>query len=486
MVTLNKKHIVVGGVAILCGVIIGLVIASKLNIFTTGHSTETRISQESVDLLTRINDAMAEVATAVKPAVVNISSVTTVRVRGMESPFFHDPFFREFFGDEFRSFNRPRNYKQQGMGSGVIVDSEGYILTNNHVVAGAEEIKVTLSDKRVFKGKVIGSDSKTDLAVVKINAEHLPVLALGDSTKLRVGETVIAVGNPFGLNQTVTSGIISAKGRADVGIAEYEDFIQTDTPINPGNSGGALVNVRGELIGINTAILSSSGGSQGVGLAIPTSMAKAVMAQLIKKGKVTRGWLGVSIQVLTPELAKQLKLQDTRGALIAEVINGGPAAKAGLRSGDTIVMFDNQEVGDPTALKNFVANTAPGKQVAVKFVRGGSSVSATVTIEEYPKEKKILSNAIDNQLRGVSVQDITPEIRNRLKLPSRFSGVVVAAIAEDSPASDVLAVGDIIMAIGRKEIANVRDYEATVAKIEAGQQIMLLIFRNGARYFVTL
>jgi len=486
MIMKRKNKVVLGGLLIAVGLIIGLAISSNLNLFNKGYTTETRISQEAVDLLTRINDATAEVAAAVKPSVVNISSTTTVHMRGMESPFMNDPFFRDFFGDQFRSFGRPRDYKQSGLGSGVIVDSRGYILTNNHVVAGAEEIKVMLSDKRIFKGKVIGYDSKTDLAVVKIDADHLPVLALGDSDKLKVGERVIAVGNPFGLNQTVTSGIISAKGRADVGIAEYEDFIQTDTPINPGNSGGALVNVRGELIGINTAILSSSGGSQGVGLAIPSNMAKAVMAQLIKQGKVTRGWLGVSIQGLTPELVKQLKLKNDKGALISDVLDGGSAAKAGLKSGDTIVMFDGREVSDISTLKNLVASMAPGRQVVVQYIRGGLQGSTRITIQEYPADMKKLSGAFDNQLKGVSVQNITPDVRKSLNLPARITGVVISDIDEDSPAYDLLAIGDIIMEVNRKKIANVSEYEAAIAQIKSGESVLLLIYRSGANLFVTL
>jgi serine protease Do len=483
---MRSKRIVLGSLFVLVGIIIGLAISSNLNIFNRGYSTELKISKESIDLLSRINDATAEVAAAAKPAVVNISSTSTVHVRGMEFPFQNDPFLRDFFGDQFRSFERPRDYKQSGTGSGVIVDSGGYILTNNHVISGAEEIKVTLSDKRVFKGKVIGSDSKTDLAVVKIDADHLPVLALGDSDKLKVGERVIAIGNPFGLNQTVTSGIISAKGRADVGIAEYEDFIQTDTPINPGNSGGALVNVRGELIGVNTAILSSSGGSQGIGLAIPSNMAKVVMAQLIKGGKVTRGWLGVSIQGLTPELVKQLGLPDTKGALVTEAIEGGPAAKAGLLSGDTIVMFDDKEASDPSTLKNLVANTPPGKQVVVKYVRAGKLGSAKVTIQELPEQMKKIQGTYDNQLKGVAVQNITPDVRRSLNLPPKVTGVVIADIDENSPAFDLLAIGDIIMEVNRKKITNVSEYETTAAKLKTGQNILLLIYRNGASLYVTL
>ncbi|MBN1548661.1 MAG: DegQ family serine endoprotease [Syntrophaceae bacterium] len=482
----RNRQIAWGSVLLIFGLIIGLAISANLNIFNTAFTTETKISKDAIDLLTRINDATAEVAAAVKPAVVNIASTTTVHTRGMEIPFMNDPFFRHFFGDQFRSFNRPRDYKQRGMGSGVIVDASGYILTNNHVVAGAEEIKVTLADKREFTGKVIGTDAKTDLAVVKIDSDHLPVLVLGDSDKLKVGDRVIAVGTPFGLNQTVTSGIISAKGRADVGIAEYEDFIQTDTPINPGNSGGALVNVRGELIGINTAILSASGGSQGVGFAIPSNMAKVVMAQLIKKGKVTRGWLGVSIQGISPELAKQMKLKDTKGALVTDLIEGGPADKAGLKSGDTIVIFNNKEIDDPSSLKNMVGNTEPGKEVVVQYIRNGNQGSVKVVIQAYPEDQKKVSGAFDNQLRGVSVQDITPNARRSLSLPAKVTGVVIVNIAEDRPAADVLAPGDVIMEINRKKIANVSEYEAVVTSLKAGQNMLLLIYRNGTGLFVTL
>jgi serine protease Do len=481
----RRKRIISGSLFVLIGIIIGLAISSDLNIFKNGFSTENRISQESIDLLTRINDATAEVAAAAKSSVVNISSTSTVHMRGMELPFQNDPFFRDFFGEHFRSFERPRDYKQSGMGSGVIVDSGGYILTNNHVITGAEEIKVTLSDKRVFKGKVVGSDSKTDLAVIKIDADHLPVLTLGNSDKLKVGERVLAIGNPFGLNQTVTSGIISAKGRADVGIAEYEDFIQTDTPINPGNSGGALVNVRGELIGISTAIFSSSGGSQGVGLAIPSNMAKVVMAQLIKGENVTRGWLGVTIQDLTPDLVKQLGLKEAKGALVTEVVEGGPAAKAGLQSGDTIVIFDDKEVGDPSTFKNLVANTPPGKQVTVKYIRAGKPGSVKVTIQKLPEQMKKFQDKLDNQLKGVSVQNITPDVRKTLSLPAKVTGVIIADIDESSPAYDFLAIGDIIMEVNKKKITNVSEYEALARNLKAGQSLLLLIYRNGANLYVT-
>ena len=339
---ITKRRITIAILFIIVGVIIGLTISSNLNFFSQGY-TEDKISKDAISLLTKINEATEEVANASKPAVVNITSTTTVHMRGFQSPFFDDPFFKDFFGNQFRSFEMPKDYKQSGVGSGVIVDSKGFILTNNHVIKDADEIKVKLSDKKVYKGKVVGTDPKTDLAVIEISATNLPVMKLGNSDELKVGDKVIAIGNPLGLNQTVTSGIISATGRADVGIADYEDFIQTDAPINPGNSGGALVNVKGELIGINTAIFSTSGGYQGIGFAIPSNMAKVVMESLIKHGKVIRGWLGVSIQPITPDLAKELGVKDEKGALIADIMEGGPADKAGLKRGDVIIELDGKD-----------------------------------------------------------------------------------------------------------------------------------------------
>ena len=305
-----------------------------LFLVTVSDAQGPKISEQSVDLLTRTGRAMAEVTAAVKPGIVNILTTRTVKVGSGQDPFLDDPFFKRFFGDQFgRQRQQPKEQKSSGLGSGVIVSPEGYIITNSHVVKDADEIKVTLTDKREFIGKVIGSDLKTEIAVVKIDAKGLPIVPWGNSEKLQVGEMVLAVGNPFGLNQTVTMGIVSALGRANVGIADYEDFIQTDAAINPGNSGGALVNVRGEVVGINTAIYSTSGGYQGIGFAIPSNMVKSIMESLIKKGKVVRGWLGVSIQKVTPELAKQFDLKDEVGALVGDVVEDGPAEKAGSAEG---------------------------------------------------------------------------------------------------------------------------------------------------------
>lgn len=470
---------------LMIGSIIALGIAADYYFVTKGYAADINISRESIDTLNKVNMAMAEITSAVKPAIVNISSTKAVTAQGIPSPFFNDPFFREFFGDQFRQ-QQPKQRNQSGLGSGVIVEKDGYILTNNHVVKDADEIKVRLSDKREFKGKIIGTDQKTDLAVIKIEADNLPVIKLGDSDNLKIGETVIAVGNPFGLNQTVTSGIVSAKGRADVGIADYEDFIQTDAAINPGNSGGALVNIRGEVIGINTAIFSTSGGYMGIGFAIPSNMAKMVMDSLLKKGKVVRGWLGVSIQPITPELAKQFGLKDEKGALVGDVVEDGPAEKAEIKSGDIILEYDGKTVNDPASLRNSVAITSPGKVVTIKIIRDGKPRTIKATISEQAGPIQQAADAPDNLLKGVQVQNLTPELKKKMALPARVAGVVVADIINNSPAEGTLMKGDIIMQVNRTNIGNAKEYETVVAGIKAGQGIMIHIYRNGSAVYVTL
>jgi len=483
---LRRKPFVVAGVFTLIGVIVGLGVSSHFNFQTKGYTGERGVSQEAIDILSKTNEAVSEVVAAVKPAVVNVSSRKTVKRGGVPAPFFNDPFFKRFFGDEFGSFGDQRGYKQSGLGSGVIVDRAGYILTNNHVIRGAEEIKVTLSDKREFKGRVIGADQKTDLAVIKIDTDDLPVIKLGDSDILKTGEMVLAVGNPFGLNQTVTSGMVSATGRANVGVADYEDFIQTDAPINPGNSGGALVNIRGELVGINTAIFSTTGGYQGIGFAIPSNMAKAVMESLIKKGKVVRGWLGVTIQQLTPELAKQFNLEDKAGVLVGDVVEGGPAEKAGIERGDVIVEFGGKEVTDATNLRNMVAGTAPNSEVDVKVLRNKKPKTVGVKISEMPSEEQILSKTFDNHLKGVNIQDVTPSLRKSLNIPGRIIGVVITDVDDESPAAGILMRSDVIMEINRNRIADVKEYEQTLSGIKPDESILLLIFRKGSSLYITL
>jgi len=336
-----------------------------------------------------LQSAFVAVADKVRPAVVNIGTVQLSRGRrpfGFDQPFPDDPFFRDFFRDFFGKGPRGE-FRQSSLGSGVIFDRRGYILTNFHVIKGADEITVRFSDKHEVRGRIVGSDPKTDLAVVRIQVEEkMAVAALGDSDRLRVGEWAIAIGNPFGLDQTVTVGVISATGRSDVGIATYENFIQTDASINPGNSGGPLVNLRGDVIGINTAIVASG---QGIGFAIPVNMAKRIIEQLIEKGRVARGWLGFSLQPLTAELAQSLGAKSGEGALVASVSSGGPAAKAGLQQGDLILTYDGSKVDDPQHLQRLIAESQIGKTVSLTYLRKGKSGQAQAKVEEMPAEDRV-------------------------------------------------------------------------------------------------
>jgi serine protease Do len=466
----------------LLAAVISIVIISAS--FTEAYAGDAKISPHSSDVLSKIGQATAEIVEAVRPAVVNISTMRIVRMQGGMNPFFDDPFFRRFFGDQSRV---PRERRTASLGSGVIVDPKGYIMTANHVIQGADEIKVTLSDKRELKGKIVGTDPMTDIGIIKIEADNLPTITWGDSDRLRVGETVLAIGTPYGLSQTVTMGIVSAVGRANVGIADYEDFIQTDAAINPGNSGGALVNVRGELIGINTAIFSTSGGYQGIGFAIPTSMAKSVMHSLISTGKVIRGWLGVTVQNLTPELAKQFDLLDEKGVLVGDVVEGGPAEQAGLRRGDIIIECAGRKIEEPNQLRNMIANTAPGQTVDMKIIRENRKHALKVTILDLPADMlKPSKGAYDNLLAGVSVEELTPELSGRLNLPKKLTGVIVSHVDEESPASMLLMKGDVIQEINRKKITGMSDYEQVVSLIKADTDILLLIFRGGSSLFITL
>ncbi|MCE5313079.1 MAG: DegQ family serine endoprotease [Nitrospiraceae bacterium] len=484
---MSKRNIILLAlIFVFAGLVFGLAISSNLGLQFRAFTQESGISSESSAVLSKTGQAMAEVAAFARPAVVNISSTRTIKIPGSQSPFFNDPFLRRFFGDEFGQSRMPREYKQSGLGSGVIVDSKGYILTNNHVVSGADEIQVKLSDKREFKGKVIGTDPHTDLAVIKIDSAKLPVLKIGNSALMKVGETVIAIGNPFGLNQTVTSGIVSATGRADVGIADYEDFIQTDAAINPGNSGGALVNVKGELIGINTAIFSASGGYEGIGFAIPSNMAKVVMENLITKGKVVRGWLGVSIQPVTPDLAKQFGFSENAGALVGDVFENGPADKAGIRRGDIIVKFDGKDVKAPADLRNSVAATSPGKTAKVEIIRDSKKMSLDVVISELSAEPQVRKQSPDQALKGWIVRELTPDIRKSLHIPKRITGVIVSDIEADSPAAGILMPRDIVMEVNRKRISSVKDFQAAISRARSGENLLLLVYRNGSAMYVSV
>jgi serine protease Do len=427
--------------------------------------------------------AIIAAAARAMPAVVNVSTEKTVQLQ--VSPFYNDPFFRRFFSGQGGGPATKR--RESGLGSGVIVSPDGYILTNNHVVAGMDKVKVLLGDQRTFKAKVIGADPKSDVALIKIEATNLPSLPLGDSDQIQVGQSVLAIGNPFGLNQTVTLGIISAKGRSRVGIAEYEDFIQTDAAINPGNSGGALVNLRGELIGINTAIASQSGGYQGVGFAVPSNMAKMVMNSLLKNGRVIRGWLGVSMQEITPDLAQSLGLKDARGALVADVAPGDPADKAGLKAGDVIVESNGKPVQGMMRFRNEIAETAPGASLALKVLRNGKSLDLTLVVGEL-KEKseagaKPESESEGESPLGISARDLTPDLAQRLNLDPDQRGVVITHVEPGSRADEAgLAEGDVIISVDHVPVENVEGLRRALKQNHSGP-ILFAVSRQGSNQF---
>jgi serine protease Do len=386
----------------------------------------------------------------------------------------------------------PRERREQSLGSGVIVTEDGYILTNNHVVDGADEIKVALADeKTVLNAKVVGKDPQTDIAVLKVENGKLPAITLGDSDKVEVGDLVLAIGNPFGVGQTVTAGIVSAKGRGGMGIVDYEDFIQTDASINPGNSGGALVDAEGRLVGINTAILSRSGGNQGVGFAVPINLARYVMDRLIVDGKVTRGYLGVLIQPVTDALAKEFKLKDAQGALVGEVTAKSPAAEAGLKEGDVIIEFNGKKVTDSRHLRLMVAQTAPGSKVTLKIVRDGKEQTLSAKLGELPTEGLArtggwnLPGRRGDALRGVDLGNPDARTRRQFELPLDVQGAVVLSVAPDSPAAGVLQPGDVIVEINRQRVTNA-DEAFEAAQKARGQRLLLRVWRDGGMRFVVI
>ncbi|HJV65326.1 MAG TPA: DegQ family serine endoprotease [Geomonas sp.] len=420
-----------------------------------------------------------KLAKKLKPTVVNISTSKTIAVQNHQHPYGMDP-FQEYFN---KFFDTPRHpYKQKSLGSGFIISDDGYIITNNHVVAGADEIKVKLTDGREFKGELKGRDEKLDLALVKINAKgQLPVAPLGDSDKLEVGEWVMAIGNPFGLAQTVTAGIVSAQGRV-IGSGPYDDFIQTDASINPGNSGGPLFNANGEVIGINTAILA---GGQGIGFAIPVNMAKAILTQLKETGKVTRGWLGVSVQMVTPELAKSFGLEAEKGALVAEVTKDSPAEKSGIKGGDIILEFDGHVIHEMSELPRLVASTPVGKKVKVVLLRDDKQQTVPVTIEEM-KDGSDEDVALTSDKLGVKVADLTPERAQQLRLKSD-RGVVITEVQPDSLADRAgLQEGDVIREINGMRINSVADYGKAITSVKKGEYLKVLLRRNNSSMFVAL
>ncbi len=433
--------------------------------------------------------AFSEIVRAVSPAVVNIS--TTKVVRSDTGPNSEEPFFDLF--SPFHEFGMPKKWKERSLGSGVIVSPDGYIVTNNHVVEKADEIKVTLLDNRTLKGSLVGADPKTDVAIIKIAANDLPTLAWGDSDRLQVGEFVLAIGSPYGLSHTVTMGIISAVGRANVGIADYEDFIQTDAAINPGNSGGPLVNIKGELIGINTAIFSRTGGYQGIGFAVPSNMVRLVMDQLIRNGKVTRGWIGVSIQELTPELAQEFGLTRSKGALVSDVVKDSPAGRAGIVRGDIILGLNGKEIRDVSSLRNMVAQSRAGSEIMLRLLRSGKEFTVKVTIAELPREvagvqpDRLPHDTEARVLTGLTVMDLSREIVRQLGFDKDEKGVVVVRVEPGSPADDAeIKKGDIIKEINKKEIYNLEGFNRIATNIRRNESVLLFVNRGGKKFYVIL
>lgn len=471
---------------------------------TASHASSSSPPNPSAAITTPTTPAsngFADVAKAVTPAVVNITTVMVEKVSdGRSIPDELREKMEEFFGGPGGPFgprgfrgpqgpSEPRGHRGGGQGSGVIVSADGYVLTNNHVIEGAREVTVTLPDKREFKGRIIGTDPKTDLAVVKIDGQNLPTVAWGDASKLQVGEYVLAVGNPFGLNSTVTLGIVSALGRGRMGITQYEDFIQTDAAINPGNSGGALVNTKGELVGINTAIFSQTGGYQGVGFAVPTSMSKPIYESLVKNGKVVRGYLGIGIQDLNQDLAKSFGIQETKGALVSDVKDESPADQGGLKEGDIITAYQGSAVEDAVVLQRLVTKTVVGTKVAVKVIRDGHEKDLMVTIGEQPETTRIAkaeTGETDYAFAGVAVQDLDRDTAKELGLKGKGQGVVVTKVEPDSGAEKAgLMPGDVIREINRQPVKSVKDFEKVSSSVKKGENVLILINRRGTALFLS-
>jgi serine protease Do len=473
--------------ALILGVVLG---AAGLGI---AHTTQKALNNPPATL--KMADAnegpskssFAPVVKNVLPSVVNISSSKVVKGTP-EMGAQLDPFFRQFFGEEGGPFNVPKDRREKSLGSGVIVSPEGYILTNNHVVDGATNVRVTLSDKRELEARIVGADPKTDIAVLKIEVSNLKPVTLGDSSKVEVGDTALAIGNPFGVGQTVTKGIISATGRGNLGIEDYEDFIQTDAPINPGNSGGALINDRGELVGINTAIIShGSGGSQGIGFAVPVNLAHQVMDQILKNGKVVRAYMGILPQDMTPEMAKAFGEKDARGVVVGDVSPNSPASEGGLERGDILLEVNGKPVTDSNQLRMSISMMQPGTRVQVKVLRSGNQKEISLKLAEMPTESAKAESDDDNgptkALEGVEVTNLTPRTAERLGLPAAATGVVVADIDPASKIADSgLRKGDVIQEVNHQPVKNVSEFQSAVKR--AGSDPLLLVNRQGRTLFI--
>jgi serine protease Do len=456
----------------------------------TGTADKSASNPPATLKLAEVNEGaskttFAPIVKAVLPSVVNISSSKVVK--GQESGQMQmDPMFRQFFGGDGDE-RMPRDRKEKALGSGVIVSPEGYVLTNNHVVDGATDVRVTLSDKREFQARIVGTDPKTDVAVLKIDAGNLAPLTIGDSSKVEVGDVAIAIGDPFGVGQTVTKGIISAKGRGGLGIEDYEDFLQTDAPINPGNSGGALVNDRGELIGINTAIIShGSGGSQGIGFAVPANLARQVMDQILKNGKVVRAYLGILPQDITPGMAKAFGAKDANGVVVGDVSPNSPAQESGVQRGDILLEVNGKPVNDSNQLRMGISMMPPGTTVKLKLTRNGSEKDLNVKLAEMPAETTKLNSQEEggnNALDGVEVTNLNAQVAQQLNLAPNTTGVVVADVDPSSKMADSgLRRGDVIQEVNHQSVKTVSEFQSALRK--AGADPLLLVNRGGRTLYI--
>jgi Do/DeqQ family serine protease len=433
----------------------------------------------------------ADVVVGVAPAVVTIRSQRVVRAP-RQFPFFNDPFFRDFFGDRYGA-PAPRAQIQRGLGSGVIITKDGYILTNHHVIDGAEEIRVEMTNNRGYDAKVIGDDPRSDLAVLKIGANDLPMLTLGDSDRVRVGDVVLAVGNPLGIGQTVTAGIISAKGRT-TGLSDgsFESFLQTDAPINQGNSGGALVDTAGELVGINSQIVSPTGTNIGIGFAIPANMARSVAEQLIKSGKVKRGYLGVGVQAVTSDIAANLGLKEVRGVIVSNVERGSPAERAGLKQGDVITVINGTQIEDGNSLRNVIASAGPGAEVTITILRDGREQQLRAKLDELANQTTSRptgapgAGSSDEDRFGWTVTPMTPELAARLGLGAGARGGVITDVDPAGAAAEAgLQPGDVIEQVNRQAVRSAEDLKSALSRADS-QPLLLLINRRGSTVYMTL
>ena len=487
----------------------GLIAAFAVATHTNTPVSVVARADTSTQRVSQLSNSFADIIEKASPAVVKISMTRIIKASAQQqqqnNPFMSDPFFRQFFGGQ--GFNyRPRDQREEGLGSGVIVTPSGYVLTNNHVVEKANSLKVELSDGRSFTGKVVGADPQTDIAVVKISASDLPILPFANSEAARVGDLCFAIGNPFRQDHTVTMGIVSAKGRHLEAGTYIQNFIQTDASINPGNSGGALINARGELIGINTMILTGGGagfggeaGNVGIGFAVPSNLAKQVMDQIMKSGKVSRGYMGVSLQNLTPELAQQLGVKDAHGAAVGEVTAGAPGEKAGLKQYDVITAIDGKKVENSDDLTLEVISHTPGSTVTLDIVRNGQPMKISVTLGQRPggidwnkdSQRSDDNGASDDSgntgnasARGIGVENLTSEVAQQLGVPGGTRGVVVDSVEADSPAADNVGRGMVIIAVDRHPVNNVQDFKRLMSAAQ-GRPVLLTYGISGPTGFTS-